>query len=115
MEAFSTTLSPIRPTGAGIPDLDVVPFFTNSDAHSVHPTKLGREFNRLDVAGATPKAAFDAVRQGRITLNAGFFPEEGKYNRTACTRCYRQYTLEEAAAARVNLSGRRRCDQERIL
>jgi uncharacterized protein (TIGR00375 family) len=85
--------------GAGIPDLDGVPFLTNSDAHSVHPTKLGREFNRLDVAGATPKAAFDAVRQGRITLNAGFFPEEGKYNRTACTRCYRQYTLEEAAAA----------------
>lgn len=28
--------------------------------------------------------------------NAGLFPEEGKYNRTACSRCYRQYTLEEA-------------------
>jgi uncharacterized protein (TIGR00375 family) len=85
--------------GAGIPDLEGVPFLTNSDAHSVHPTKLGREFNRIEIASATPKTAFEAVRRGRITLNAGFFPEEGKYNRTACTRCYRQYTLEEAAAA----------------
>lgn len=29
-------------------------------------------------------------------MNAGFFPEEGKYNRTACTRCYTQYSLEDA-------------------
>ena len=29
-------------------------------------------------------------------MNAGFFPEEGKYNRTACTRCYTQYSLTEA-------------------
>ena len=29
-------------------------------------------------------------------MNAGFFPEEGKYNRTACTRCYTQYSLNEA-------------------
>lgn len=86
--------------GAGIPDLEGVPFLTNSDAHSVHPTKLGREFNRIEIAAATPKAAFDAVRKGRITLNAGFFPEEGKYNRTACTRCYQHYTLDEAAAFR---------------
>ena len=28
----------------------------------------------------------------RPTLNVGLFPEEGKYNRTACTRCYRQYS-----------------------
>ena len=29
-------------------------------------------------------------------MNAGFFPEEGKYNRTACVRCFTQYPLEEA-------------------
>jgi uncharacterized protein (TIGR00375 family) len=29
-------------------------------------------------------------------MNAGFFPEEGKYNRTACTRCYTQYPLGDA-------------------
>ena len=25
-------------------------------------------------------------------MNVGFYPGEGKYNRTACTRCFRQYT-----------------------
>lgn len=83
--------------GAGIRELDGVPFLSNSDAHSTHPTKLGREFNGLGLNCVTPEAAFDAVRRGKITLNAGFFPEEGKYNRTACTRCYNQYSLEEAA------------------
>jgi uncharacterized protein (TIGR00375 family) len=29
-------------------------------------------------------------------MNAGFFPEEGKYNLTACTRCFTPYSLREA-------------------
>jgi uncharacterized protein (TIGR00375 family) len=29
-------------------------------------------------------------------LNVKFYPEEGKYNRTACTRCYAQYSLQDA-------------------
>lgn len=82
--------------GAGIQELDGVPFLSNSDAHSTHPTKLGREFNRLDIGRVTAENTFEAVRLGKITLNAGFFPEEGKYNRTACTRCYTKYSLEEA-------------------
>ncbi|MDO5846190.1 MAG: endonuclease Q family protein, partial [Methanocorpusculum sp.] len=39
-----------------------------------------------------------AVAAGAVVLNAGFFPEEGKYNRTACTRCYAQFSLAEAEA-----------------
>jgi uncharacterized protein (TIGR00375 family) len=31
----------------------------------------------------------------RPIKNVGLFPEEGKYNRTACTRCYRQYSLAQ--------------------
>jgi uncharacterized protein (TIGR00375 family) len=38
----------------------------------------------------------ESVKEGAIEMNAGFFPEEGKYNRTACTRCYEQYSLEDA-------------------
>lgn len=82
--------------GAGISDLRDIPFLTNSDAHSPSPAKLGREFNRLEVPDQSLKAVLGAVREGGIRMNAGFFPEEGKYNRTACTRCYRQFTLEEA-------------------
>lgn len=86
--------------GAGIPDLYGVPFLSNSDAHSPDSTKIGREFNRLEIAAPTVKAVLDSVRQGRIVMNAGFFPEEGKYNRTACSRCYAQYSLEESARYR---------------
>ena len=82
--------------GAGISELRGIPFLTNSDAHSPSPAKLGREFNRLEVGAPSVKAILEAVRMGGIAMNAGFFPEEGKYNRTACPRCYRQFTLEEA-------------------
>ena len=86
--------------GAGIAEFAETPFLTNSDAHSQYPAKLGREFTRLDVSAKTPKAVLEAVSSGSITLNAGFFPEEGKYNRTACTRCYVQFSYEEAEAHR---------------
>ena len=82
--------------GAAIPDLYDIPFLTNSDAHSPYPDKLGREFNRLRLEHPTAKDVLAAIRAGAIGMNAGFFPEEGKYNRTACTRCYTQYTLEDA-------------------
>jgi len=82
--------------GAAIPDLYDVPFLTNSDAHSPYPDKLGREFNRIRIAAPSAKAVIAAIRERAIEMNAGFFPEEGKYNRTACTRCYTQYSLEDA-------------------
>ena len=82
--------------GAGIKDLYGIPFLSNSDAHSPAPDKFAREFNRLKLSSLTVRAVLDAVKNGRIVMNAGFFPEEGKYNRTACVRCFTQYTLNEA-------------------
>lgn len=82
--------------GAGIPDLYGVPFLTNSDAHSPAPEKFAREFNRLELTSLSVRSVLDAVKAGHISMNAGFFPEEGKYNRTACVRCFTQYSLEEA-------------------
>jgi uncharacterized protein (TIGR00375 family) len=82
--------------GAGISDLRGIPFLSNSDAHSPSPEKVGREFNRLEVTRPSTGAVLESIRKGNIRLNAGFFPEEGKYNRTACTRCFRQFTLDEA-------------------
>ncbi|MDD1703398.1 MAG: endonuclease Q family protein [Methanoregula sp.] len=83
--------------GAGIPDFAGVPFLTNSDAHSPQPEKIGREFNRIRVDGpVTVRGVLDSIRAGKIEMNAGFFPEEGKYNRTACVRCFTQYSREDA-------------------
>jgi uncharacterized protein (TIGR00375 family) len=82
--------------GAGIPELYNTPFLTNSDAHSPAPEKFAREFSRLELSSMTVRAVLDAVHSGRIAMNAGFFPEEGKYNRTACVHCFAQYTLKDA-------------------
>lgn len=86
--------------GASIPDLYDIPFLTNSDAHSPYPDKLGREFNRIRIHNPTAKDVLAAIRAKSVEMNAGFFPEEGKYNRTACTRCYEQYSLNDAVRYR---------------
>ena len=96
--------------GAGICDLKDVPFLTNSDAHSPDPAKCGREFTVFDLPARTPSGLISAVRENRIVMNIGFFPEVGKYNRTACTKCFTQYSLREAE----NLRWRCPADRGRI-
>jgi len=82
--------------GSGISELANTPFLTNSDAHSPHPAKIGREFTNLTVNRLSVPSILDAVRKGSITMNAGFFPEEGKYNQTGCIRCFSQVSRMEA-------------------
>ncbi len=79
-----------------IKELHSIPFLTNSDSHSYSPHRLGREFNRLDVEEITWDEIRKAILRGGIVMNAGFPPEKGKYNRTACSSCYRQYSLQNA-------------------
>lgn len=83
---------------AGIPDLAGIPFLSNSDAHSPDPLRIGREFFAINPANLSAGSVLEEIRKGRILMNSGFFPEEGKYNRTACVRCYRQFTLGDAVA-----------------
>ena len=78
-------------------------YLSNSDAHSPHPHRLGREFNRFEIQ----EASFDEVRKAilkrggrRIVLNAGLDPRLGKYHLTACSRCYTKYHLQDAIALR---------------
>lgn len=81
-----------------ISELEDRTFLSNSDAHSPWPNKLGREFNQMEMKELSFEDLRDAIlRQGgcRPTLNVGFYPDEGKYNRTACIRCYRFYSPEE--------------------
>jgi uncharacterized protein (TIGR00375 family) len=82
--------------GAGITELYDVPFISASDAHSPELHRLGREFTRLEVDRRTPAAVLAALKRGRIAMNVGLFPEEGKYNETACMRCSHHYSLAEA-------------------
>ncbi|OPY48526.1 MAG: hypothetical protein A4E42_00028 [Methanoregulaceae archaeon PtaU1.Bin222] len=82
--------------GASIPELYGIPFLSSSDAHGPDPGRLGREFVVLEVRELTPAGILESIAGAQVVRNAGLFPEEGKYNRTACSRCFRQYTLEEA-------------------
>lgn len=82
-----------------IEDLHRLTFLSNSDAHSPSTNKLAREFTQFDV----PELTFDGLKKAilrkqgyKATLNVGFFPEEGKYNRSACIKCFTQYLLPEA-------------------
>ena len=82
-----------------ISELHRLTFLTNSDAHSPWPNKLAREFTRFEVKSIS----FDELKKAILredercpTMNIGFFPQEGKYNESACIRCFRHYTLREA-------------------
>ncbi|WP_292391293.1 TIGR00375 family protein [Methanosarcina sp. UBA5] len=82
-----------------IENLHRLTFLSNSDAHSPSTNKLAREFTQFDV----PELTFDGLKKAilrqqgyKATLNVGFFPEEGKYNRSACIKCFTQYPLPEA-------------------
>lgn len=82
-----------------IEELNNLTFITNSDCHSPHPIRFGREFTRFEVKDRT----FNEIKKGILrkdgnkpTLNVGLLPEEGKYNESACLSCHRHYSSEEA-------------------
>ena len=82
-----------------IEELRELTFLTNSDAHSPYPIRLAREFNRFQVADTSfdeLKAAIERKRGRKPVLNVGVPPAEGKYNESACIRCYKHYPLTEA-------------------
>lgn len=71
-----------------INELDPFTFLTNSDAHSL--AKIGREYNRIQLAAPTFNELRKAlqVQDGRkVTANYGLNPRLGKYHRTYCAKC----------------------------
>ena len=81
-----------------IAELSTRTFLSNSDAHSPRSSKLAREFNQFEMRNLSfedLRMAITREKGRRIARNVGFYPEEGKYNKTACTRCYRQYTAKQ--------------------
>jgi uncharacterized protein (TIGR00375 family) len=82
-----------------IAELQCLTFLTNSDAHSPYVNKLAREFNRFkmdDINFDELKMAIIREKGREPVLNVGMPPEEGKYNESACIRCFRHYTIQES-------------------
>ena len=85
-----------------IRELHRLTFLSNSDAHSPWSNKLAREFNQIKV----PEVSFEGVKKAilredgyGVTCNAGFYPQEGKYNESACIKCFTHYSLEQCVAS----------------
>jgi uncharacterized protein (TIGR00375 family) len=79
-----------------IEELQDIPFLTNSDAHSPWPHRLGREFNELEIKNLSFNGVKEAILNKKIKANYGFDPRLGKYHQTACSKCYTQYSIEDA-------------------
>lgn len=82
-----------------ISELQCLTFLTNSDAHSPYVNKLAREFNRFemeDLSFDELKMAIIRKKGRKPVLNVGMPPEEGKYNESACLRCFKHYTIRES-------------------
>ena len=89
--------------GDMISELSEITFLTNSDAHSPYPLRLAREFNQITARDITYDEVIKAIlRKNRrgFSLNVGLPPAEGKYNNTACSKCFGHFEFEEALASR---------------
>ncbi|MFZ3170091.1 MAG: TIGR00375 family protein [Candidatus Methanoperedens sp.] len=82
-----------------IAELKCLTYLSNSDAHSPYVNKLAREFNRFemqDISFDELKMAIIREKGRKPVLNVGMPPEEGKYNESACIRCFTHYTIRES-------------------
>lgn len=82
-----------------ISELRELTFFSNSDAHSPWPNKLGREFNVLKMAEPSFEEFEKVVKRindRKVNTNIGFDPREGKYHKTRCRKCLTFYNPEQA-------------------
>jgi len=75
-----------------IPELHRLTYITSSDAHSPNPSKLGREFVRLEMKEPTYDEICLALKREkgrRSVLNVGLDPRLGKYFLSYCSKCRR--------------------------
>lgn len=90
-----------------IAELENLTFLTNSDSHSPYPVRLAREFNRFKVEDVTFDELKKAIlREGKrkVILNVGLPPQEGKYNESACIKCFTHYSINGAKARKWRCS-----------
>lgn len=83
---FSSALSAVE-TGLSadpgllqlIPELQGKTWISNSDAHSHHLNRMGREFTTFDVKEMTFSHIIEAIRKNKVLRTAEFHPAEGRY------------------------------------
>ena len=62
-----------------IPELEGRTWISNSDAHSHHLHRMGREFTTFDVQKLKYSQIVEAIRKDKVVQTAEFHPAEGRY------------------------------------
>jgi DNA helicase-2/ATP-dependent DNA helicase PcrA len=62
-----------------IPELQDKTWISNSDAHSHHLHRMGREFTTFDLRKMKYSHVIEAIRKNRVVRTAEFHPSEGRY------------------------------------
>ena len=79
VHAVETGLSADPTMIRGILELNNLSIISNSDSHSLHFHRLGREATVLDLNRATYRDIIKSIRENRIIKTYEFNPSEGKY------------------------------------
>jgi uncharacterized protein (TIGR00375 family) len=101
--AIETGLSSDPPMNWRISQLDRLALMSNSDAHSHHPWRLGREANVFELASLTFDDVFDAVRKkdgSRFLYTIEVDPAYGKYHYSGHRPC--GVSLPPAESVKLN-------------
>ncbi len=88
--AVETGLSSDPPMNWRLKQLDEIALVSNSDAHSPHPWRLGREANVFELSGLTYREIFDCVRRkdaSRFLYTIEVDPAYGKYHYSGHKKC----------------------------
>jgi len=88
--AIETGLSSDPPMNWRLSQLDKIALMSNSDAHSPHPWRLGREANVFDLRRLTYDEIFDSVRRkdgSRFLYTIEVDPAYGKYHYSGHRAC----------------------------
>lgn len=100
--AIETGLSSDPPMNWRLSQLDRVALMSNSDAHSPHPWRLGREANVFNLKRLTYDEVFDSVRRkdsARFLYTIEVDPAYGKYHYSGHRACGVSLSPAESARA----------------
>lgn len=88
IHAIETGLSSDPPMNWRLSSLDEVTLLSNSDSHSAHPHRLGREANVFDLKDVTYKSIIDAIRtRNNFSFTIEVDPSYGKYHYDGHRNC----------------------------
>lgn len=92
-----------------IPELQDRTWISNSDAHSHHLHRMGREFTTYDVSRIGYQQVIEAVRRNKVVRTAEFHPAEGRYFLTGHRKSRKGHNGSYCYYSPIHVPGDHRC------